>query len=50
VNFWYGRKRRLQSLSIGQIWKPEASTTAVAASARPAKPAAGSGGKQTAKR
>ncbi|MDE2253764.1 MAG: protein translocase subunit SecD [Betaproteobacteria bacterium] len=24
VNLWYGRKRRLQSVSIGQIWKPEA--------------------------
>ncbi|MBW4047993.1 MAG: protein translocase subunit SecD [Proteobacteria bacterium] len=24
VNLWYGRKRRLQSVSIGQIWKPDA--------------------------
>ncbi len=24
VNLWYGRKRRLHSVSIGQIWKPEA--------------------------
>ncbi|WP_031408980.1 protein translocase subunit SecD [Thiomonas sp. FB-Cd] len=24
VNLWYGRKRRLQAVSIGQIWKPEA--------------------------
>ncbi|WP_024301944.1 protein translocase subunit SecD [Pseudogulbenkiania sp. MAI-1] len=23
VNLWYGRKRRLTSVSIGQIWKPE---------------------------
>lgn len=23
VNFWYGRRRKLQSLSIGQIWKPQ---------------------------
>lgn len=23
VNFWYGRKRKIQSLSIGQIWKPK---------------------------
>jgi preprotein translocase subunit SecD len=23
VNFWYGRKKKLASLSIGQIWKPQ---------------------------
>jgi len=23
VNIWYGRRRRLQSVSIGQVWKPE---------------------------
>ena len=23
ANLWYGRRRRLQSISIGQIWKPE---------------------------
>lgn len=23
VNLWYGRKRKLQTLSIGQIWKPK---------------------------
>ncbi|WP_027017046.1 protein translocase subunit SecD [Comamonas composti] len=23
VNLWYGRRKRLQSLSIGQVWKPE---------------------------
>ena len=23
VNFWYGGKKKLKSLSIGQIWKPE---------------------------
>jgi preprotein translocase subunit SecD len=23
VNFWYGRKKKLSSLSIGQIWKPQ---------------------------
>lgn len=23
VNLWYGRKRKLQSISIGQIWKPQ---------------------------
>ncbi len=30
VNLWYGGKKKLQTLSIGQIWKPEATTTAVA--------------------
>jgi len=24
VNLWYGRKKRLQSVAIGQIWKPDA--------------------------
>lgn len=23
VNLWYGRKRRLESISIGQVWKPK---------------------------
>ncbi|MGO3890760.1 MAG: protein translocase subunit SecD [Paenalcaligenes sp.] len=23
VNLWYGRRRRLQSLAIGQVWKPD---------------------------
>ncbi len=23
TNFWYGRKKKLTSLSIGQVWKPE---------------------------
>lgn len=23
VNLWYGRKRKLKSISIGQVWKPE---------------------------
>ena len=22
VNLWYGRKKRLKSVSIGQVWKP----------------------------
>jgi preprotein translocase subunit SecD len=22
VNLWYGRQKKLKSLSIGQIWKP----------------------------
>ncbi len=30
VNLWYGGRKKLQTLSIGQIWKPEATTTAVA--------------------
>jgi preprotein translocase subunit SecD len=40
INLWYGRKRRLQSISIGQIWKPAAATAG--AGALPAKaPVAG---------
>jgi preprotein translocase subunit SecD len=23
VNLWYGRKKKLKSVSIGQVWKPE---------------------------
>ncbi len=23
VNFWYGRKKKLKSVSIGQVWRPE---------------------------
>jgi preprotein translocase subunit SecD len=23
VNLWYGRRARLTTLSIGQVWKPE---------------------------
>jgi len=26
VNLWYGRKKKLQSVAIGQIWKPGADT------------------------
>jgi len=22
VNLWYGRQKRLQKVSIGQVWKP----------------------------
>jgi preprotein translocase subunit SecD len=25
VNFWYGRKKKLASISIGQVWKPQES-------------------------
>nr|MBA3477351.1 protein translocase subunit SecD [Lautropia sp.] len=27
VNLWYGSKKRLSGLSIGQIWKPSGSTS-----------------------
>ncbi len=27
ANLWYGRKRRLQTISIGQVWKPEPEQT-----------------------
>ena len=30
VNLWYGRQKKLKSVSIGQVWKPEAETTEVA--------------------
>jgi len=26
INFWYGRQRKLKSLSIGTVWKPDADT------------------------
>ncbi len=29
VNFWYGSKKKLKSVSIGTVWKPDASKTAV---------------------
>ena len=28
VNFWYGRQRKLKSLAIGTVWKPEPDTKA----------------------
>jgi len=28
INFWYGRQRKLKTLSIGTIWKPEPETRA----------------------
>ncbi|MDO4227376.1 protein translocase subunit SecD [Neisseria sp.] len=28
VNLWYGRRRKLQSISIGSVWKPETGTAA----------------------
>ena len=30
VNLWYGSKKKLKSVSIGQIWKPDADDRAVA--------------------
>ena len=33
VNLWYGRQKKLKGVSIGQVWKPQASTTAPAPSA-----------------
>jgi len=30
VNFWYGRQKRLKSVSIGQIWRPGGPSSAVA--------------------
>lgn len=29
VNIWYGGRKKLKSVSIGQVWKPEGSSTAV---------------------
>jgi preprotein translocase subunit SecD len=25
-NFWYGRKKKLKSVSIGTVWRPQADT------------------------
>ena len=33
VNFWYGRKKKLKTVSIGTVWKP-ATDTAIAADAK----------------
>jgi preprotein translocase subunit SecD len=30
VNLWYGRQKKLKSVSIGQVWKPDAEPTAKA--------------------
>jgi len=30
VNLWYGRQKKLKSVSIGQVWKPDAHSTSVA--------------------
>jgi len=34
VNFWYGRQKRLQSVSIGTVWKPDTTTQEVIAKAK----------------
>ncbi len=31
VNLWYGRQKRLKAVSIGQVWKPDASSATVPA-------------------
>jgi len=30
VNLWYGRRRRLDKISIGQVWKPSPASTSAA--------------------
>ena len=30
VNLWYGGRKRLKSVSIGQVWKPDTDTAAKA--------------------
>ncbi|MFN7856656.1 MAG: protein translocase subunit SecD [Acidovorax sp.] len=32
VNLWYGRQKKLKSVSIGQVWKPDEDTGAIAKS------------------
>ena len=34
VNLWYGRQKRLQSVSIGTVWRPDTSTRDVIAKAK----------------
>jgi len=34
VNLWYGRQKRLQTVSIGTVWKPDATTQDVIAKAK----------------
>ena len=34
VNLWYGRQKRLQTVSIGTVWKPDAATQDVIAKAK----------------
>jgi preprotein translocase subunit SecD len=30
VNLWYGRQKKLKGVSIGQVWRPEATAAAPA--------------------
>ena len=34
VNFWYGRKKKLKSVSIGTVWRPDADTAVADAQVR----------------
>jgi preprotein translocase subunit SecD len=38
VNLWYGRQKRLKSVSIGTVWKPGAQASAGTETAPAAKP------------
>jgi len=29
VNFWYGRQKKLKSVSIGTVWRPESAAARV---------------------
>jgi preprotein translocase subunit SecD len=31
VNFWYGRQKKLKSVSIGTVWRPDGAGTVAAA-------------------
>jgi len=37
VNLWYGRQKKLKSVSIGTVWRPEGSSTELASSDKPAR-------------
>jgi len=30
VNLWYGRQKKLKSVSIGQVWRPDGGTAPAA--------------------
>ena len=34
VNFWYGRQKKLQGVSIGTVWRPDAANGSVAHTAK----------------
>jgi preprotein translocase subunit SecD len=36
VNLWYGGKKRLKSVSIGQVWRPDGAKPPVVADDEPA--------------